>query len=126
MNLQSPYIVQGQCTVSADTSYFAVFPHMHTTGSHMKVWTESATNGTTVEWDNDYSFNEQKFGEYPNWGGPQLVPLKKGDKIKNTCTYTAASQGKSFGDKTSDEMCFAISYVVPPIATTFGTPFCVN
>src|SRR2546430_375731 len=26
-----PYQVNGQCTMSADTSYFAVFPHMHTT-----------------------------------------------------------------------------------------------
>ena len=125
-NLQSPYTVQGQCTVSVDTNYFAVFPHMHTTGQHMKVWTESATGGTTTVWDEDYSFNEQKFGEYPNWMGPQLVPLKKGDKIKNTCQYTAASAGKSFGDKTGDEMCFAISYVVPAIATTLGTPFCIN
>ncbi len=122
----APYQVNGQCTVSTDTQFFAVFPHMHTTGSHMKVWTESATGGTTVVWDNDYSFSEQKFGEYPNWMGPQLIPLKAGDKIKNTCTYSAAGVGKKFGESTTDEMCFAISYVVPPIATTLGTPFCVN
>jgi hypothetical protein len=122
----APYQVSGQCTVSNDTSFFAVFPHMHTTGTHMKVWTESATGGTTVAWDADYSFNEQKFGEYPNWMAPQLVPLKKGDKIKNTCTYSAAGVGKKFGESTTDEMCFAISYVVPAITTTLGTPFCVN
>jgi len=117
--------VNGQCTVSNDTSYWGVFPHMHTTGAHMKVWTQSGGTNTTV-WDSDYSFNEQKFGEYPNWMGPQLLPLHAGDKILNTCTYTAAGVGKKFGDSTTDEMCFAISYVVPAISTTLGTPFCVN
>ena len=120
----SPYQVQGQCTVSNDTSYWGVFPHMHTTGTHMKVWTQGSSNVTV--WDSDYSFNEQKFGEYPNWLGQQLVPLKKGDKIMNTCTYSQAGVGKKFGDSTTDEMCFAISYVVPAITTTLGTPFCVN
>ena len=37
-----------------------------------------------------------------------------------------AHVGKKFGESTTDEMCFAISYVVPAIATTLGTPFCVN
>jgi hypothetical protein len=121
----APYQVNGQCTVNVDTNYFAVFPHMHTTGTHMKVWTVSGSTTTTV-WDSDYLFAEQKFGEYPNWLGPQMVPLKAGDKIMNTCTYSAAGVGKKFGESTTDEMCFAISYVVPPIATTLGTPFCVN
>jgi hypothetical protein len=118
--------VSGQCTVNTATKYFAVFPHMHQTGSHMKVWTESAAGGTTTVWDEDYLFNEQKFGEYPNWMGPAMVDLAAGDKIKLTCSYTAAGVGKKFGDSTTDEMCFAISYVVPPIQTTLGTPFCVN
>ena len=30
----------------------------------------------------------------------------------NTCTYTAASAGKGFGESTTDEMCFASRYVV--------------
>ncbi|MDB4966018.1 MAG: hypothetical protein JWN44_1707 [Myxococcales bacterium] len=118
-------LVNGQCTMSNDTNYFAVFPHMHTTGQHLKVWTETAANGTTVVWDDDFLFNEQKFGQYPNWKGPQQVSLKKGDKIAVTCTYGAAGVGKKFGDSTTDEMCFGISYVYPAITTTFGTPFCV-
>ena len=55
-----------------------------------------------------------------------VMPLHKGDKIMNTCTYSAAGQGKKFGDSSTDEMCFAISYVVPAIATTLDTTFCVN
>jgi hypothetical protein len=118
--------VNGQCTVSNPTSYFAVFPHMHTTGKHMKVWTESTSGGSTTVWDNDYLFNEQKFGEYPNWMGPAKIDLNQGDKIKVTCTYGANGIGKQFGESTNDEMCFAISYVYPAIATTFNTPFCIN
>ncbi len=121
----APYQVNGQCTVNVDTNYFAVFPHMHTTGTHMKIWTQSGSTSTVV-WDSDFLFSEQKFGEYPNWMGPQTVPLKAGDKIMNTCTFSAAGVGKKFGDSTNDEMCFAISYVVPAIATTLGTPFCIN
>lgn len=110
----------GSCTVSNDTSFFAVFPHMHTTGQHIKI-----TAGKTVVWDQDYSFTEQKFGQFPNWDATQAqVALKKGDKISVTCTYTADGVGKSFGDSTTDEMCFAISYVTPAISTLSGSAFC--
>ena len=67
----SPYQVNGTCTVSNDTSYWGVFPHMHMTGTHMKVWLQPQSGAATTIWDADYSFNEQKFGEYPNWAAPQ-------------------------------------------------------
>jgi hypothetical protein len=110
--------VNGQCTVSNDATYFAVFPHMHLTGAHMKVWTESGGQQNVV-WDQDYNFSEQKFGMFPG------VQLKQGDVIKNTCTYSPAGIGKKFGDSTTDEMCFAISYVTPPISGTAGKAFCI-
>jgi len=112
--------VTGSCTVDKDSKYFAVFPHMHQTGSHIKI----AAAGTTV-WDQDYTFTDQKFGVFPGWSGPESVQLHQGDKITVECTYDASGMGKSFGDSTTDEMCFAISYVTPPIATSLGTPFCL-
>jgi hypothetical protein len=124
-SIDSSRTVNGQCTMSNDTHYFAVFPHMHQTGQHIKVWTESASSGATVVWDQDYSFTDQRFGEYPTWMGPSEVDLKMGDKINVTCTYTQDGVGKNFGDSTTDEMCFAISYVYPTIANTIGSPFCV-
>jgi len=111
--------VSASCTMSNDTEFFAVFPHMHTTGQHMKI-----TAGKTVVWDQDYNFTEQKFGQFPDWNGPEKVALKKGEKISVTCTYTQEGVGKKFGDSTTDEMCFAISYVTPAITTFMGTPFC--
>ena len=116
-------IVSGKCTLSNDTTFFAVFPHMHTTGKHIKI-AAGKTGTETVVWDDDYSFNEQRFGIYPDWKGPAKVALKKGDKIGVTCTYDSTGIGKKFGDSTTDEMCFAISYVTPEIKTFQGTAFC--
>jgi hypothetical protein len=110
--------VNGQCTMSNDTKYFAVFPHMHMTGAHMKVTVSGSVSQTL--WDEDYSFNDQKFGM---WAPLQL---KAGDKISNTCTYGSDGLGKKFGDSSTDEMCFAISYVTPPVSGTLGQPFCIN
>jgi hypothetical protein len=109
--------VNGQCTLSNDAQYFAVFPHMHLTGAHMKVWTEGSVAQTV--WDEDYTFTEQKFGQW------MPIQMKSGDIIKNTCTYSSAGLGKKFGESTTDEMCFAISYVTPPIQTQLGQGFCI-
>jgi hypothetical protein len=112
--------VNGKCTLSSDTQYFALFPHMHLQGQHMKVVTSGSVNMTV--WDQDYSFMEQKFG---TWAP---IQLKKGDVITNTCTYGPSPNGTvtKFGESTTNEMCFAISYVSPPITTSFGSPFCIN
>lgn len=119
----TPGQVSGSCTVSNDTSFFAVFPHMHTTGKHIKI-TAGRSGSETVVWDDDYSFDEQRFGSYPDWKGPKAVAMKKGEKINVTCTYDKTGYGKKFGDSTTDEMCFAISYVTPAINTFGGSPFC--
>jgi hypothetical protein len=112
--------INGKCTLSNDTQYFALFPHMHLQGQHMKVVTSGSVNMTV--WDEDYSFNEQKFGAWTP------IQLKKGDLIENTCTYGPSPNGTptTFGESTTNEMCFAISYVSPPITTTLGSPLCLN
>jgi hypothetical protein len=113
--------VKGACTVDRDTRMFAVFPHMHQTGSHIKI----VAGGTTV-WDEPYAFDDQKFGFFPNWAGPPEVDLTSGQQISVECTYDASGMGRSFGDSSTDEMCFAISYVVPNILNKpAGTPFCI-
>jgi hypothetical protein len=111
--------VTGSCTVSHDTNIFAVFPHMHQHGRHLKI----VAAGNTI-WDEAFNFNEQKFGFHPNWKGPELVSLKKGDKIQVTCTYDAAAQGVKFGDSSNQEMCFGFAFLYPPIDTIFNSPYC--
>lgn len=112
--------IHGQCTVSNDTHLFAVFPHMHTTGTHIKI-----TAGSTVVWDQDYDFTDQKIGFAPNWQAPQpIVDIAKGDSIGVDCTYGAAGAGKRFGESTTDEMCFGISFIYPAITTFMNAPIC--
>jgi hypothetical protein len=112
--------ITGSCTVDKDTSIFAVFPHMHQTGEHLKI-----TAGATVVWDRPFSFTEQKFGAFPDWDTTQPeVKLEKGEKISVECKYTADGVGKSFGDSSDQEMCFGFAFLYPAISTTAGTPFC--
>jgi hypothetical protein len=118
-NIGPSLTVQGTCTVDKDTTIFAVFPHMHQSGKHMKI-----AVGSTVVWDADFNFNEQKFGFYPNWLGPETVVAKKGEKITVTCTYHPGAESKGFGDSSDQEMCFGFTFLYPPIGTAFGTPFC--
>jgi hypothetical protein len=110
--------VNGTCTLSNDAKYFAVFPHMHQHGAHLKAWTEGSVSQTV--WDEDYSFTEQKFGQWAP------IQMKKGDKIQVTCTYDSGGLGISFGQSTTQEMCFAISYLTPPVTGSYGTAFCVQ
>ncbi len=93
---------------------------MHQTGEHLKI-----TVGSTVVWDRDFSFTEQKFGAFPDWDStlPE-VKLKKGDKINVECKYSAAGVGKRFGDSTDEEMCFGFAFVYPAIPTFNGSPYC--
>jgi hypothetical protein len=118
-------VVSGACTMPKATNFFAVFPHMHQSGSHIKVWADQGATQTVV-WDDPYSFMDQKFAIYPDWHGPPEIALAPGDHIRVECTYDATGVGKHFGDSTLDEMCFAISYVYPAIPTTLGTPYCLN
>jgi hypothetical protein len=117
-------MVNGTCTVSNDTKLFAVFPHMHEVGKHIKI----VAGGVTV-WDDDYNFEDQKFGFHPNWpAGVPEVPLKMGDKVNVTCTYgpTPDGQPRPFGDSSHQEMCFGILYVHPVIQSRpANTAFCV-
>lgn len=115
-------IITGSCTASNDTRFFAVFPHMHQTGKHIKIEV-----GSTLVWDDDYDFNDQRFGFHTSWrAAEEEVVVKKGDKIKVTCTYGPDGIGKGFGDSSTEEMCFAISFVHPPVQNSFGSTFCVQ
>ena len=120
-----PYTVQGQCTISNATKYFAVFPHMHQTGAHMKIWTESGATQTVVGTRTTTSTSRSSVNSRTGWAR-RRSRSNQGDKIKLTCTYTAAGAGISFGDSSTKEMCFAISYVYPAISTTLGSPFCTD
>ena len=94
----------GTCTTPAGTTVFAVAPHMHLLGTHMKV----AYQGATVI-DQDYSFDGQRFDVLA-----QSIATVASGKLVVDCTY-ANYTGSTvyFGEHTQDEMCFALTFVYP-------------
>ena len=101
------YPVNGSCTMNGSTHFFAVFPHMHQLGRHIRVDLETS-GGTMNIYDEDYLFEAQNFREVTP------IPLSSGDKILVECTFrndTGAPVG--FGESSDEEMCFAISYRYP-------------
>lgn len=97
----------GTCTVRADTTMFALFPHMHQTAIHQKV-TVMRDAVETIVMDDDYTFDEQ----YYRLISPG-VQLRAGDQIHVACTYDNPSEARTFGESSNDEMCYAGVYVYP-------------
>ncbi len=95
---------EGTCTTpEAGTTMFAVAPHMHLLGTHLK-----ATYGSNILYDRDFAFDDQQFQTMPP------VVTTAGGKLDVTCTYenhTGSTVG--FGESTNDEMCFAITFAYP-------------
>jgi len=99
----------GTCTSPVAATVFAVLPHMHRLGTHMKI-TYRGGAGERVLHDEDYSFDAQRFH-----GIEPALAAAPGDQLVVDCTYvntTAATVG--FGESTTDEMCFGLIYAYPP------------
>lgn len=98
----------GHCTMSQDTTVFAVAPHMHQLGVHERIVAETA--GGEVELFNaPYDFDEQSFTSLP-----EPLALKAGDKIRVECTHKNTTPNPvTFGESTLEEMCFAGVYRYP-------------
>jgi hypothetical protein len=100
----------GRCTTPANVTVFAIGPHMHKLGLHMKVsYANADTTGARVLHDLPYSFDEQRFGMLE----PQLV-TRAGGRITVECTYfNPSGQTVFFGESSDEEMCYALAFVHP-------------
>lgn len=97
----------GTCTTPAGATIFALAPHMHLLGTHMKV----SYQGRVVM-DQDYAFDEQRF----QMATPAITTVA-GGKYVVECTYTNHTGAPVyFGEHTAEEMCFALTFVYPPPA----------
>jgi hypothetical protein len=98
--------VSGNCTVASAETIFALFPHMHQIGRHIKTEVVRADGERQVLSDADYNFENQPFFNF------DPLPLVPGDKIATTCTYqnphAAGTPPVEFGQSSTDEMCFSI------------------
>lgn len=96
----------GTCNVPADTTLFAIFPHMHQTAVHQKVTLLRGSDAPVIVMDDDYTFDEQ----YYRLLAPG-VQLLAGDQLEVECTYDNPGDAMGFGESTTDEMCYAGIYV---------------
>jgi hypothetical protein len=106
----------GTCTLTADQSVFALFPHMHQYGTHFK--TELTIGGTPrVLSDGAYSFEHQEVLTFAP------IAMAAGDTITTTCTWNNTSAAVvTYGESSTTEMCYSIMYRYPRQADEF----CVN
>jgi hypothetical protein len=111
----------GTCTAMAATELYAIMPHMHQLGTHMRVTFDGAS-GSRVLHDEPYAFNDQRYRV--------LAPsqaVQPDDVLTIDCGYdNPTSETVHFGESTEEEMCFAITFTIPRITATLGSSFCVN
>ena len=104
----------GGCLASSDVTIFAVAPHMHKLGVHLKVVGQSSIEGDRVLLDTPYSFDEQSFSII------EPLKLKKGDNIRVECTHDNTTDKQvTFGESSLAEMCFAGLYRYPADGSYF-------
>ncbi|HWU90728.1 MAG TPA: hypothetical protein VN253_25855 [Kofleriaceae bacterium] len=100
----------GRCTTPANVTVFAVAPHMHMLGTHMKAsYANSGGGGGRVLYDQAYSFDEQRF----TFLEPALVTTA-GGRLMIECTYmNTTGHTVGFGESSTEEMCYALAFVYP-------------
>jgi hypothetical protein len=104
----------GYCTMSIDSTLFAVSQHMHVLGTYEKITLERAAGGEQLLFEGPYNFEEQRYYEIPP------VEVKQGDKVRVECTHNNTTAGRvTFGESTYQEMCFAGLYRYPADGSNF-------
>lgn len=101
--------VSHKCTVNTPVTALAAMPHMHEIGADFALELErdgAVTSELTMgRWD----FETQLFYELP-------LSFEAGDAINVRCGFDNPHDTEvSAGPRTEDEMCFAFTYVTPPV-----------
>jgi hypothetical protein len=104
----------GTCTPTSSEpiTVLGATPHMHTKGAHMKVVLTRAGGAQEILHDLDFDFSDQR-------SYPVSTVVMPGDSITTTCSYNAPA---TFGEGTSDEMCYFFTLYYPPLSLTNGNP----
>jgi hypothetical protein len=104
----SPSEITNTCTSDSKMKIFSAFPHMHLLGKRMVV--ESAAPGSE-------DFSEIFRSDPYDFDNQELVPMdlniSAGDQVRVTCGYdNHLDQTVTFGESTTNEMCFFIGFAV--------------
>lgn len=105
----------GTCTINATQNVFALFPHMHQWGVHIK--TALDVGGVeNVLHDADYTFEHQSVETFTP------ITLNPGDTITTECTYNNDTGAHlSYGESSDTEMCYSVMYRWPVQSSEFCT-----
>jgi hypothetical protein len=106
------------CTVQAKepVHILSAAPHAHKYAVHMKFTVKHKDGTVRVMHDMPFMFGEQ--GTYPL--DPEEI-VNTGDVITTTCTYTnKTNRNITFGESTTDEMCFNFALYYPKGAFSCG------
>ena len=104
----------------ANVSLFNASPHMHTKGSAMS--TERLPGGTGTP---EMIFDQKAFSFEAQANFPITKSVNTGDTMRTRCTWkNPGDTAITFGEGTSDEMCFDFLGYYPniPDTTVFGVP----
>jgi hypothetical protein len=103
----------GTCTVRGRQTLFALFPHMHQLGTHLKT-TVTAGGVPKVIHDAAYQFDEQAFLEI------EPITLDAGDTITSECTWNNTTDNTvTYGESSTTEMCYSILFRYPAQSEEF-------
>ncbi|HTL35843.1 MAG TPA: hypothetical protein VL326_22090 [Kofleriaceae bacterium] len=107
----------GTCTLPSDVAIISYQPHMHQLGTHQTYTVTPASGAPFVLFDSDYTFDGQRHVMMD-----PIVTLHAGDQVKIDCTYNNTTTSTvTFGESTTDEMCFAGMSIYPYNASYCGT-----
>lgn len=104
------------CTVREPVSMLAAMPHMHEIGTGFELDLQRAgeDNATNLLRLGGWDFETQLFYDIP-------LDLEAGDELIVRCDFeNPYADDVVAGPRTEDEMCFAFTYVTPPVTNFCG------
>jgi hypothetical protein len=113
--------ITGTCKVqtTAPVHLLTASPHAHTYARHMKFSVKKKDGTEILMHDQPFMFGEQ--GSYAL--SPEVI-IETGDTVYTTCSYTnMTTKNITFGESTSNEMCFNFAMYYPKGALTCSGGF---
>ncbi len=104
----------GTCTPTGNVPIHIIggSPHMHLKGNRQTVIITRADGTMETLHDQPFDFNYQH--SYPD-----STIINPGDSLTTTCYYSSPA---TFGEKTTDEMCYYFTLYYPKLSLTNGNP----
>lgn len=115
---QSSVSRSGDCTLASPMHVFSYWPHMHLLGKNLAFGVMRGGSGSPAMLaQTEFSF-EQQIAFPGNWD------FAAGDVLTTTCTWDTTSRQSTttFGEQTTEEMCYTFVAYYPPI----GKVTCTN